>query len=101
LVSRPKLGFFHAAFLAASFIGVQGGTIKEPIKTWEKNGWFFFFVSYHLLITWINDLWGVLFILVVVSLFVLFRVFNVLCLTCNHRFVEEGLFVFFGEWEGA
>lgn len=61
---------------------------------------FFIFVSYHLLITWINNLWGVLFILVVVSLFVLFRVFNVLCLTCNHRFVEEGLFVFLASGKG-
>lgn len=104
LVSRPKLGFFHAAvFLAASFIGVQGGTIKEPIKTWEKNGWFFslFLIIYS---SPGSMICGVFYLSSWLS-FCMFQVFNVLCLTCNHRYVEEGLLSFsYGErlesWKG-
>lgn len=61
------------------------GTIKEPIQTSEKTGGFFlrFLPSTNHL-----DLWGVLFSSWL--FFVLFKVFNVLCLTCNHRYVAEG-----------
>lgn len=92
LVSRPKLGFFHAAvFLAARR---SRGDNKRTYKDLGEKRVVFFFVSYHLLITWINDLWSVLFY-PRGCFFVCSRCFNVLCLTCNHRYVEEGLFVFF------
>jgi hypothetical protein len=70
------------------------GDNKRTYKDLGERRVVFFIISYHLLITWICGV----FIYPRACFFVLFKVFSVLCLTCNHRYVEEGCFVFLFIW---